>query len=180
MSKYLNTILLFFIVTSNAYAGPSVKETIDYINQVITDSQKSSNVSIDDSYGWTTEYEKPYFYLKDKCNVEIRQDRVGGKGWTDKDRYVVSLENYSLVYEKGYQNKGEIALRDRDGLKRASRYRIHTTWKGKRLKEEKISEANEYLYIDLHGVYKEKINKALKHLSETCYQKYGDKQKELF
>ena len=77
----------------------------------------------------------------------------------------MKLEKYKLYYEAEVEVLG---IEDRKGMNSIENERTGKT------------ESSTILSILVSGVYKEKIDKALKHLSNICYQKYGSKKRELF
>ena len=173
MRLVIVTIVVFISFTSITMAGPSVKETVDYINEILQNPEKSRKATAYNigSRKPLTKYQRVYITHNSRCNISIKQEFTSYNGsiipriW---GRYNLKLEKYKLEYMDGLRGFGIIAIEDRKGMNS--------------IKNENSGKTDNLITfsVDISGTHKEKTNKALKHLSNICYQKYGSKKKELF
>lgn len=177
MKKLLtNSFMLGMLFTANVSSGePTIKQTVDWINKTLQDPEITSETLVsaqDRRY-------RAEFLLSNKCKVKTSQRYkawgVDGKeDWYDIINVDFSQTDASYDYST---YPGRIRLKDWEGLDRIISSRNDL----RRPNDSYSSKSSwESIRVGVNGIYKEKLNKALKHLSKTCQKQYGSKKKDLF
>lgn len=160
---FITTLLVCNLNAQNKQP-PTIDKTISFIQKVIKDDSLSSSFKSD---GET--YYKPTFKHLGECKFEIIQ----------KNSFDCCLKDIlypDLSIHKIYLKRNSFMIVDRSGLKTLE---VHDYSFGNK-KTENVVHSGGLPYIIIHGVYKGKIKKALEHLSNICYDRYGKKDNEPF
>lgn len=160
IKKSIVVIGLVVIMGSSLFGdGPTIKQTQDFINKVIKSDELSSK-----SEG----YKKPIFQFNEGnegCKAKVIESWAADKdNSAGRNRYIVDFSKQNAYYDYESSSKyHKIKIEDIN--------KVSTIYVYKYGKKTNLSSLN--IYMKVHGIYKEKFDKALKHLSKLCYDKYG-------
>lgn len=145
---------------------PTIKETVAFLNKVYSNDAYSSDYRVELS-SETTIFTKPIFKHIDECKIDgtwqwksIWKNNLPTDNF--KGKYSLDLVKQKIeVKEK--KDYFLITVKDKNGLKTI----INTNNKQV---SKNIDTAQ--FWAQVHGKYKEKVKKALDHLSKICNKKY--------
>lgn len=191
--KMINQILLTGLLVSGLFielqAAPTIDQTMNFIQKIIKSDEFSSEIIGDKVH------RKPSFSKQSECKYSVV------KGWSikrgagrpvmtiDGERigvvkyraeFVIDFSKQEAKYseEDEYSYAG-IKIKDKQGISS-----IHGLIEAKDIYKKWYDESMKLSYfsvnIIVNGIYKEKMDKALKHMSKICYEKYGVKNDDLF
>lgn len=182
-TRILTSILALSIFSSSVIAkeikGPTIEATVSFINQVLSDSSKSSNKLV----LFFHEESKYSNYLKlnylEECKFDLQQVyHRGDLGKSFIYKAYIDLSKHKIYLNTETDSIYNIKIKDRKGIKTIH----HITYDHIYDEPLRIEEIVDYdiFKSDIYGVYKEKVKKALDHLSNICYKKYGGKEDDPF
>ena len=159
MIKKLMTTLVICALSTTLFAkeAPSLQETVDFINRVMSSDEASSKAHDD--------YNKPYFEVTGDCNIVVRYAMIP-EGTV---RYYIELKLHKFIYNKWLKEGNMIAFEDRIN---ANTVKYDVQWPDGDLNHGKISSSGR-LYVKVHKKYQKKMEKALNHLSTMCVGELG-------
>ena len=167
MKKIILTTLLICGLSTTLFAkeAPSLQETVDFINRVMSSDEASSEVTHTD--GSTNK--KPSFTVDGDCKLIITQNLHDGYKY--EFTYHMDLKKHKFEYGKYEQKKGYFWIKDRREANTIKGV-IHMVGKSHSSDTSSITESTN-VYVNIKGKYQEKMEKALKHLSTMCVGELG-------
>lgn len=160
----------------NAHAEPSINETVTFIQKVIKSDTKSS-VESDGDYT----YHKPILtFDSTSCIIKaVVYKSRDAKKYYRKTYYLDLTKQTTKIYTSTTDNDISIYVQDRQNINTIKK--INETLVNNRFKV-RGEEMDYATFIPFHpnGVYYNKVDKALKHLSKLCFEKYGVEENDPF
>ena len=174
MKRALPFIIVMLFICTSAEAEPTIQETKSFIKKVLN-SKELTNKHLG---GNDPGYDLKSFTFVSECKIKMKFYTEPFDGGWHNNIYHIDLSLQKVKYDDDYP---ALLFRDRLGIntikvKESGEYELINDKGYKSL--DNISNVN--IYLRFHGVYAEKMNKAFKHLSKLCYEKYGTKNDDPF
>ena len=152
-------------------AEPTIKETIAFINKVMKSHEFSSEWHVNGGMAGNSVYTKPSFKLLDECKIIVSySQKSSGISKMFSGDYTVRIDLAKQKFEDSI-----FKIKDTNGL--SSIHILHMK-NGHKRKERYVTYT--LFPVKIHGKYDAKVTKAVKHLSDKCYEKYSTKSNDPF
>lgn len=173
MRKITILMLVMLYSFTQLHAEPTANETMAFIKKVIMSDEYSRQYNKYNKHN-IPQHLKPKIVKISECKYLFSQTI------DPHDKESRSGANIDFSKQKSTYVDDAIWTEDREGVASIKTYNQYYSWsKGWRKKSYNMRSRINHPII-INGVYKEKMNKALKHMSKICYQKYGVKNNDPF